>query len=137
MDIWNILIHYSDNCSNHGRCMGQWHKPLCCYSRTGDYGFNRQYCLAPDLMILTDPLIISGAGVMYIVEFFADKIPGVDNGWDTVHTFIRIPLGALLAAAAVGDANPSVAIRLPFWVAPGCIHPCDQGGDQSAYQCLA
>jgi hypothetical protein len=47
---------------------------------------------------------------MYTVEFFADKIPGVDNGWDTIHTFIRIPLGALLAAAAVGKMNPPVAI---------------------------
>jgi len=76
----------------------------------GIMGSTGNIALPPDLMILTGPLIISGAGVMYIIEFFADKIPGVDNGWDTVHTFIRIPLGALLAAAAVGDANPSVAI---------------------------
>ena len=76
----------------------------------GILGSTGNVTLPSDLMILSDPLIISGAGVMYIVEFFADKIPGVDNGWDTVHTFIRIPLGALLAAAAVGDVNPSVAI---------------------------
>ena len=76
----------------------------------GILGSTGNATLPPDLMILTDPLIISAAGVMYTVEFFADKIPGVDNGWDTVHTFIRIPLGALLAAAAVGDMNPSVAI---------------------------
>ena len=76
----------------------------------GILGSTGNVTLPSDLMILSDPLIISGAGVMYIVEFFADKIPGVDNGWDTVHTFIRIPLGALLAAAAVGDMNPSVAI---------------------------
>jgi len=76
----------------------------------GIMGSTGNIALPPDLIILSDPLIISGAGVMYIVEFFADKIPGVDNGWDTVHTFIRIPLGALLAAAAVGDVNPSVAI---------------------------
>lgn len=76
----------------------------------GIMGSTGNIALPPNLMILSDPLIISGAGVMYIVEFFADKIPGVDNGWDTVHTFIRIPLGALLAAAAVGDVNPSVAI---------------------------
>ncbi|MEN8231582.1 MAG: DUF4126 domain-containing protein, partial [Thermodesulfobacteriota bacterium] len=68
----------------------------------GIMGSTGNIALPPDLIILSDPLIISGAGVMYIVEFFADKIPGVDNGWDTVHTFIRIPLGALLAAAAVG-----------------------------------
>ena len=76
----------------------------------GIMGSTGNIALPPDLIILSDPLIISGAGFMYIVEFFADKIPGVDNGWDTVHTFIRIPLGALLAAAAVGDVNPSVAI---------------------------
>lgn len=76
----------------------------------GIMGSTGNIALPPDLIILSDPLIISGAGVMYIVEFFADKIPGVDNGWDTVHTFIRIPLGALLAAAAVGDVNPSVAV---------------------------
>jgi hypothetical protein len=76
----------------------------------GVLGSTGNITLPPDLMILTDPLIIAAAGVMYTVEFFADKIPGVDNGWDTVHTFIRIPLGALLAAAAVGEMNPSVAI---------------------------
>jgi CBS domain containing-hemolysin-like protein len=47
---------------------------------------------------------------MYAVEFFADKIPGVDTGWDSIHTFIRIPAGAALAAAAVGDVNPAVAL---------------------------
>jgi hypothetical protein len=76
----------------------------------GFMGSTGNMTLPPDLMILTDPLILFAAGTMYTVEFFADKIPGIDNGWDTVHTFIRIPLGALLAAAAVGDVNPSVAI---------------------------
>ena len=66
--------------------------------------------LPPDLMVLTDPLVIGAAGVMYVAEFFADKVPGVDTGWDTIQTFIRIPVGALLAAAAVGSVNPPVAI---------------------------
>lgn len=66
--------------------------------------------LPPDLMVLTDPLVIGAAGVMYVTEFFADKIPGVDTGWDTIQTFIRIPVGALLAAAVVGSVNPPVAI---------------------------
>ena len=66
--------------------------------------------LPSDLMVLTDPLVICAAGVMYVTEFFADKIPGVDTGWDTIQTFIRIPVGALLAAAAVGSINPPVAI---------------------------
>ena len=42
---------------------------------------------------------------MYLVEFFADKVPGVDTAWDTLHTFIRIPAGAILAASAVGDVG--------------------------------
>jgi len=66
--------------------------------------------LPPQLVVLSDPLVIGAAGVMYVTEFFADKVPGVDTGWDTIQTFIRIPVGALLAAAAVGDVNPPVAI---------------------------
>jgi hypothetical protein len=61
-----------------------------------------------DMLILTDPLVIGAAGIMYVVEFFADKIPGVDNSRDTMSTFIRIPVGALLAAAAVGEVSPAV-----------------------------
>ncbi|MFC1837293.1 DUF4126 domain-containing protein [Thermodesulfobacteriota bacterium] len=76
----------------------------------GVLGSTGNIVLPPDLMILSDPLVIAAAGVMYIVEFFADKIPGVDNSWDTIHTFIRIPLGALLAVAAVGEVTPSVTV---------------------------
>ncbi|MFT5539163.1 MAG: hypothetical protein ACI82H_000679 [Alphaproteobacteria bacterium] len=59
--------------------------------------------LPPDLAILANPLVIGAAGLMYAVEFFADKIPGVDTLWDTIHTFIRIPAGAIMAAGAVGE----------------------------------
>ncbi len=59
--------------------------------------------MPPDLAILANPLVIGAAGLMYAVEFFADKIPGVDTLWDTLHTFIRIPAGAVLAAGAVGE----------------------------------
>lgn len=62
--------------------------------------------LPPDLQILENPLVIAAAGFMYAVEFFADKVPGVDTSWDALHTFIRIPAGALLAAGAVGDVSP-------------------------------
>jgi hypothetical protein len=55
-------------------------------------------------------LVIAAAGCMYLVEFVADKIPGVDTGWDTLHTFIRIPAGALLAAGAVGEIDPIVSL---------------------------
>lgn len=63
--------------------------------------------LPADLQIVGDPLVIAAAGLMYGVEFFADKIPGVDTGWDTLHTFVRIPAGAILAAGAIGDVTPA------------------------------
>ncbi|MEE2729868.1 MAG: DUF4126 family protein [Pseudomonadota bacterium] len=66
--------------------------------------------LPPDLQTLQDPLVIMAAGAMYAVEFFADKTPGVDSGWDTLHTFVRIPAGAMLAAGAVGDVTPTLEI---------------------------
>jgi len=66
--------------------------------------------LPPDLQALQDPLVIMAAGAMYAVEFFADKTPGVDSGWDTLHTFVRIPAGAMLAAGAVGDVTPTLEI---------------------------
>ena len=66
--------------------------------------------LPSGLQILANPVIIGAAGFMYVLEFIADKMPGVDTTWDTLHTFIRIPAGALLAAGAVGDVNPVVAL---------------------------
>lgn len=66
--------------------------------------------LPPDLQVLASPLVIAAAGLMYFTEFFTDKIPGVDSGWDTLHTFIRIPAGALLAAGMVGDVGPAFQI---------------------------
>ncbi len=73
--------------------------------------------LPPDLQILTDPMVLLAAGFMYCVEFFADKIPGVDTGWDVLHTFIRIPAGALMAAGMaqgldIGPAAELVAILI-------------------------
>lgn len=66
--------------------------------------------LPSTLSVVQDPLVIIAAGFMYCVEFFADKVPGVDSGWDALHTFIRIPAGALLAAGAVGDVSPALAV---------------------------
>ncbi|MFA5921060.1 MAG: DUF4126 domain-containing protein [Methylococcaceae bacterium] len=66
--------------------------------------------LPQDLQIVADPTVMAAAGLMYFTEFFADKVPGVDTGWDTIHTFIRIPAGAMLAAGAIGDLNPAVDI---------------------------
>jgi hypothetical protein len=66
--------------------------------------------LPPDLQIVANPLVMTAAGFMYCVEFFADKVPGVDTAWDTLHTFVRIPAGAMLAAGAVGTLDPSVEL---------------------------
>jgi hypothetical protein len=66
--------------------------------------------LPPTLEVVQDPLVILAAGFMYCVQFLADKTPGVDTGWDALHTFIRIPAGAALAAGAVGDVTPALAI---------------------------
>lgn len=64
--------------------------------------------LPPDLQVLAHPGIIMVACIMYFIEFFADKIPGLDSAWDALHTFIRIPAGAALAAMAIGDVSPIV-----------------------------
>ncbi|MCX7103610.1 MAG: DUF4126 domain-containing protein, partial [Methylobacter sp.] len=66
--------------------------------------------LPPDLQIVANPLVMAAAGLMYCIEFFADKTPGVDTGWDAIHTFIRIPAGAMLAAGAIGNLNPAVEL---------------------------
>lgn len=73
-------------------------------------GSTGHIALPPDLQVLQDPLVIAAAGVMYFTEFFVDKTPGVDSGWDTLHTFIRIPAGAMLAAGAVGDVSPALEV---------------------------
>lgn len=66
--------------------------------------------LPPGLEVLSDPMVIGAAGLMYCVEFFADKVPGVDTGWDAIHTFVRVPAGAILAAGAVGDISSAASI---------------------------
>ncbi len=66
--------------------------------------------LPAQLAVLENPLVIGAAGLMYCIEFFVDKTPGLDTGWDTLHTFIRIPAGALLAAGAVSEVEPAIAI---------------------------
>jgi hypothetical protein len=66
--------------------------------------------LPAELSVLENPLVIGAAAVMYVVQFFIDKIPGLDSAWDTLHTFVRIPAGAMLAAGTVGDVSPAMEI---------------------------
>jgi hypothetical protein len=62
--------------------------------------------LPPALEVLQHPLVMAAAGAMALGEFLADKVPAFDSVWDAVHTFIRVPAGAVLAAAALGQADP-------------------------------
>jgi hypothetical protein len=75
--------------------------------------------LPPDLQVLSHPAVIAIACIMYVIEFFADKVPYVDSGWDVLHTFIRVPAGAILAARSLGDMNP--ALELAALLAGGSI----------------
>lgn len=68
------------------------------------------YNLPADLQTLGNPWVMGASGFMFLVEFLADKIPGFDSVWDAAHTFIRIPAGALLAAAAVAGGDPGISI---------------------------
>jgi hypothetical protein len=63
--------------------------------------------LPQHLELLTHPWVLGASGFMFVLEFFADKIPALDSVWDSIHTFIRIPAGAVLAAASVGQLDPA------------------------------
>ena len=76
----------------------------------GILGATGNLVLPENLEILSDPVVLWASGFMYCVEFFADKTPGVDSGWDAIHTFIRIPAGVMIAAGAVGGVNPPLAL---------------------------
>ncbi len=66
--------------------------------------------LPPDLGILAHPAVMAASGALFLIEFCADKIPGFDSVWDAFQTFVRIPGGALLAAAAVADHSAALAL---------------------------
>ena len=66
--------------------------------------------LPGELRILGEWWVIAIAGLLFLVEFVADKIPAVDSAWDAVHTFIRVPAGAVLAAAAFGQFDNRVRL---------------------------
>ena len=66
--------------------------------------------LPQNLEVLSHPGVIAIACIMYFIEFFADKVPYLDTGWDALHTFIRVPGGAILAARSLGDMNPALEL---------------------------
>ena len=85
----------------------------------GIAGRSEMIHLPPELQVLTHPAVIAIACIMYVIEFFADKVPYVDSGWDILHTFIRVPAGAILAAKSLGDMNP--ALELAALLAGGTV----------------
>jgi hypothetical protein len=77
---------------------------------TGLAGLLGWVSLPEGLKLLQQPLLLGASGLMLCVEFFADKIPGLDSLWDALHTVIRIPAGALLAASVFGGDQSSWAL---------------------------
>jgi hypothetical protein len=71
----------------------------------GLVGFAGWVELPPGLSVLQHPWVLGAAGAMFLVEFVADKVPGVDSVWDAIQTFIRIPAGAALAAGVFGGLD--------------------------------
>ena len=66
--------------------------------------------LPAELLVLEHDWVLMTAGIMVVGEFLADKVPGFDSVWDAIHTFIRIPAGAALAASVFGDSNAAATL---------------------------
>ncbi|HTR58920.1 MAG TPA: DUF4126 domain-containing protein [Casimicrobiaceae bacterium] len=73
----------------------------------GATGYLGWFDLPEHLRVLSHPMVLAASGFMLFAEFFADKVPGFDTVWDLVHTLVRIPAGAALAAAVFGDSPPA------------------------------
>jgi hypothetical protein len=90
-----------------------WTSGINLYATVAVLGLLEHYKLAHlpgGLHVLDNRLIIGVAIFLYVVEFFADKIPYVDTVWDALQTFIRVPAGAVLAATATADISPTVQV---------------------------
>ena len=77
---------------------------------TGFAGFMGWVELPLGLRLLAHPVVLGASGFMVLVEFFADKVPGLDSLWDMVHTVIRIPAGAALAAGVFGADSAAMGL---------------------------
>lgn len=84
----------------------------------GMAGYFGWIVLPTHLEVLANPIVLGTSGTLAVAEFVADKIPVFDSLWDAVHTFIRIPAGALLAAGSVGGLGED---SLPLMIAAGLI----------------
>lgn len=77
---------------------------------TGMAGWLGWLSLPSGLAVLQHPAMLAGSGFMLFIEFFADKIPGVDSLWDIVHSVIRVPAGAALAAGVFGADSGTMSM---------------------------
>jgi hypothetical protein len=100
--------------STLGIAMGSaWLSGINLYAAVLTLGLLQRFGLAHlpgDLSGLSEWWVIALSGSLYAIQFFADKIPAIDSAWDAVHTFIRVPAGAILAASAFGHFDPSVRL---------------------------
>lgn len=91
-----------------------WTSGINLYATVAVLGLLQRYELVSRLPggldALANPWVIGVAVALYAVEFFADKIPYVDTAWDAVHTFIRVPAGAVLALAATAELHPAARV---------------------------
>ena len=90
-----------------------WTSGINLYATVAVLGLLEHYRLAQlpgGLDVLDNWIVIGVALFLYVIEFVADKIPYVDTVWDAVHTFIRIPAGAVIAASATAHLNPAVQV---------------------------
>jgi uncharacterized membrane protein len=102
----------NDWLSTLGFAMGSaWLSGLNLYATVATLGLLERFNLVHlpgSLSFVSAWWIIALAGSLFVIEFIADKIPAVDSVWDAIHTFIRIPAGAVLAYSAFADATPGV-----------------------------
>lgn len=90
-----------------------WVSGMKLYAAVAMLGFLGRFTslqLPGELEVLTNWWVIGVASALYVIEFVADKIPFVDSTWDVIHTFIRVPAGAVIAAAAFGDFDRGVQV---------------------------
>ena len=76
--------------------------------------------LPAGLHLLSSPYVLAATGLMVLVEFFADKVPWVDSTWDTVHTFIRLPVAGWIAAQFVPEGD-STSVQYALGILGGTV----------------
>ncbi len=104
--LWIGLEHYLWHLARLGRLVSIFTQPLPYLGLLQKFDLTK---LPLGLTVLDNWWVIGIGGFLFAVEFFADKIPYVDSVWDVVHTFIRIPAGAVMAYAATNELDPTVS----------------------------